>query len=88
MSRRPWFPVAIVSLVTAALVAPTMALAGEAEAKNAAKNANCAPGRVETLRNTPGPTGSIVYKVSCTGPNLRDAFVRVECRERNCNVLN
>ena len=47
-----------------------------------------AQSRVETLRNTPGPTGSIVYKVACTGPNLRDAFVRVECRERACTVLN
>ncbi len=79
---------AAVALVLALSLAAPAALAGEAEAKNAAKNANCAPGRVETLRNTPGPTGSIVYKVACTGPNLRDAFVRVECRERACTVLN
>ena len=88
MSPRSRSVAAMAALVAFALVAPNAALAGEAEAKNAAKNANCAAGRVETLRNTPGPTGGIVYKVSCTGPNLRDAFVRVECRERNCTVLN
>jgi hypothetical protein len=88
MSRRSRSFAAVALVMTLSLAAPAAVLAGEAEAKNAARNANCAPGRVETLRNTPGPTGSIVYKVACTGPNLRDAFVRVECRERACTVLN
>ena len=88
MSPRSRSYAAVVLAVALSLAAPSAVMAGEAEAKNAAKNANCAPGRVETLRNTPGSTGSIVYKVACTGPNLRDAFVRVECRERACTVLN
>ena len=88
MQRRHKLNAVIALAAAAVLLAPIAALAGEAEAKDAAKNASCTPGRVETLRNTPGPTGSVVFKVACTGPGMRDAFVRVECRQRTCTVLN
>lgn len=59
--------------------------AGQAEAKNAAKNANCTPTKVEVMKYAPGRMQQTVFKISCSED--KDAFVVVSCRARNCAVM-
>ncbi|MFV3073586.1 hypothetical protein [Niveispirillum fermenti] len=73
-------------LLLAVLVSVTMpAAAQQAEAKEAARSANCAPGKLEVLKQVTGRVGETIYKVSCTGQ--KDAFVVIQCRDRTCTVL-
>ncbi|HZH25747.1 MAG TPA: hypothetical protein VEY95_01075 [Azospirillaceae bacterium] len=75
------------SALVLAFAAGPAAAAGEPEAKEVARANNCPPGKVEVLRQLPGPTGSTLFKVNCTGGSMRDMFVRVECRGNNCTLL-
>lgn len=60
----------------------TPAHAQQAEAKEAARSANCKPGKVEALRTTAGRMGETVYKVECQGQ--KDVFVIVRCKGQLC----
>lgn len=74
--------------VAAALIVVAVAFpaqAQQAEAKDAARNANCPPGKVETLRQVTGRADETVYKIACTG--MKDRFVLVQCRGRSCTVM-
>lgn len=61
------------------------AAAQQAEARDAARSANCTPGKLEVLKQVTGRVGETIYKVSCTGQ--QDAFVVIQCRDRTCTVL-
>ena len=71
------------SLCTVMAVRP--ARAGEAEAKEVARSANCPPGKVEVLRRMPGTEAEAIYKIACTGQ--KDVFVTVRCAGRLCILL-
>lgn len=78
-------------LATAVILAPPgVALAGanvsaaQAEAKEAAKSANCTPTKVEVLKYVPGRLQQTVFKISCN--ENKDSFVVVNCRSRACAV--
>jgi hypothetical protein len=58
---------------------------GQAEAKAAAKAANCTPTKVEVLKYVPGRMEQTVFKVGCSED--KEAFVVVTCRGRNCAVM-
>lgn len=68
-----------------ALLAAGPAAAQQAEAKDAARLANCTPGKVETMKRVNGRTPEIIYKIACTGQ--KDMFVLIQCRDRICTVL-
>ena len=59
--------------------------AGQAEAKAAAKAANCTPTKVEVMKYVPGRMEQTVFKIGCSED--KDAFVLVSCRARNCAVM-
>jgi hypothetical protein len=61
------------------------ARAQQAEAKDAARNANCTPGKVETLGRKSGRVNETWYKIACVGQ--KDAFIVIHCRDRNCTVI-
>lgn len=65
------------------LAAPP-ALASQAEAREAARQANCKPGKIETLKTTTGRTGETIYKIECQGQ--KDVAVIVRCIGRLCTV--
>lgn len=73
------------------LAAPGAAMAaatvsnGQAEAKAAAKAANCTPTKVEVLKYVPGRMDQTVFKIGCS--ETKDAFIVVSCRGRNCSVM-
>ncbi len=58
---------------------------GQAEAKEAARSANCTPANVEVLAYTPGRVPQTVFKITCT--EYAESFVVIQCRERTCSVL-
>lgn len=58
---------------------------GQAEAKAAAKSANCTPTKVEVLKYVPGRMEQTVFKIGCSED--KDSFVVVSCRARNCAVM-
>lgn len=58
---------------------------GQAEAKAAAKAANCTPTKVEVMKYVPGRMEQTVFKINCSED--KDAFVLVSCRGRNCAVM-
>lgn len=75
--------------VLAVLAAPPVKAAtvssGQAEAKAAAKSANCTPTKVEVLKYVPGRMEQTVFKIGCSED--KDAFIVVSCRARNCAVM-
>lgn len=71
------------SAILLATTAP--AQAQQAEAREAARSANCAPGKIEPVKTVTGRVPETVYKVACTGQ--KDMFVLVQCRGRTCTVL-
>ncbi|ACI98667.1 hypothetical protein [Rhodospirillum centenum] len=78
-------PAVAVVVAVALAGAARPAQAQQAEAKDAARNANCPPGKVETLRQVTGRADETVYKIACTG--MKDRFVLVQCRGRSCTVM-
>lgn len=58
---------------------------GQAEAKAAAKAANCSPTKVEVLKYVPGRMDQTVFKIGCS--ETKDAFIIINCRGRNCMVM-
>lgn len=76
-------------LIALALLAslPAPALAQQAEAKAAALDANCKPGKVEVLKRVNGRLSETLYKIVCTGQKTSDGkevAVTVQCRDRIC----
>ena len=49
---------------------PYPALAGQAEAREAARMNNCTPKKIEVFQNALGSFGKTVYKVSCNLPKM------------------
>lgn len=82
-----WGVVAILSCL--AFAAPAGAAAtvssGQAEAKEAARSANCTPAKVEVLKYVPGRLQQTVFKIGCN--ENKDSFVVVTCRGRACAVM-
>lgn len=76
-------PLAVIALGLLAS-APTVARANQAEAKEAARLANCKPGKIEAVKTTTGRAGETVYKIECTGQ--KDAYVLIRCQGRLCTV--
>lgn len=85
---QPFRPPLTVCAVLAVLAAPPVPAAtvssGQAEAKAAAKAANCTPTKVEVLKYVPGRMEQTVFKIGCSED--KDSFVVVACRARNCAV--
>lgn len=71
--------------VIMAPVAAATVSSGQAEAKAAAKSANCTPTKVEVMKYVPGRMEQTVFKIGCSED--KDAFVLVTCRSRNCAVM-
>lgn len=67
------------------MLGPAMAHAGQAEAKAAAREANCPPGKVQVLSQTVGSGSQTVFKITCTG--MKNMYVLVQCREELCVAL-
>lgn len=67
------------------LLTPFPAHAQQAEAREAARNANCAPGKVEAVKRVTGRQAETIFKVACTGQ--KDVFVLVRCQDRTCTLL-
>lgn len=82
-------PIARILLSTLFAVAfsPLVAQAQQAEAKQAAQDANCKPGKVEVLKQVNGRMPETLYKILCTGQKSADGkevFIVIQCRERTC----
>lgn len=82
-------PIARILLSTLFAVAfsPLVAHAQQAEAKQAAQDANCKPGKVEVLKQVNGRMPETLYKILCTGQKSADGkevFIVIQCRERTC----
>lgn len=71
-------------VIGSTLAAPVPALANQAEAKDAAKQANCKPGKVEPVKTVTGRNNETIYKIECTGGKQKDVFVLVRCVGRLC----
>lgn len=84
MLRRLLLIVALMTLMTAPPL-PALAAGGQAEARAAALNANCAATKIEVMRQTAGQGGDTVYKVTCG--DFKEMFLLVQCRQRQCVVL-
>lgn len=82
-------PALLIAGALAALAQPCAQAAtvssGQAEAKAAAKSANCTPTKVEVLKYVPGRMEQTVFKIGCSED--KDSFVVVSCRARNCAVM-
>lgn len=76
---------AIALLMTGPTAFAATVSSGQAEAKAAAKAANCTPTKVEVLKYVPGRVQQTVFKVGCSED--KEAFVVVTCRDRNCAVM-
>jgi hypothetical protein len=72
------------ALLICVLAAPPVA-AQQSEAREAARSANCTPGKLEVLKQVSGRLGETIYKVTCTGQ--KDVFVVIQCRDRICVIL-
>lgn len=81
--------VLLTASLSAAVAAPCVRAAtvsnGQAEAKAAAKSANCTPTKVDVLKYVPGRMEQTVFKIGCS--ENKDSFVVVSCRARNCAVM-
>ncbi len=87
MKRAALLAVPILAAVTglaAGLIMPGEAAANQAEAKEAARLANCKPGKIEPIKTTTGRTGETIYKIECQGQ--KDVFVLVRCQGRLCTI--
>jgi len=76
-------------LIALTLFCPLTAQAQQAEAKQAAQDANCKPGKVEILKRVNGRIPDTLYKILCTGQKSADGkevFIVIQCRERTCMV--
>lgn len=76
----------LTALIAVALC-PLTAQAQQAEAKQAAQDANCKPGKVEVLKQVNGRIPETLYKILCTGQKSADGkevFIVIQCRERTC----
>lgn len=74
-----------VALTAAGPAAAVTVTAGQAEAREVARAANCTPTKLETVSYNPGRQGQTVFKVNCSED--KDAFVLVQCRGRTCALL-
>jgi hypothetical protein len=69
------------------------ASAGSFEAREAARNSNCTPKKIEIVRQSIGSEGRTIYRVSCTLPKTDDSkaatadALLVQCDGMLCNVL-
>ena len=90
--------------ITAALIVGTQlfafaAHAGQPEAREAARNANCPPKKIEVYQQSLGGEGHVVYRVQCTLPKtvgtadsgdaaagVPDALL-IGCDQNLCRVL-
>lgn len=82
---RPALPLFLA--VALSLAANVPAQAQQAEAKDAARDANCQPGKVEIVKQVSGRTAETIYKIVCTGQKTsdgKDKFVIIQCRDRLC----
>jgi hypothetical protein len=78
---------ALLSGLIALTLCPLTAQAQQAEAKQAAQDANCKPGKVEILKRVNGRMPETLYKILCTGQKSADGkevFIVIQCRERTC----
>ena len=85
---RPTLP--LLFAATLSLAAALPATAQQAEAKDAARNANCQPGKLDVLKQVAGRMAETVYKVTCTGQKSADGkevFVVIQCRDRICVAM-
>lgn len=81
-------PFALALALCLAFAGPAAAVtvtAGQAEAREVARSANCTPTKLEAVSYNPGRQGQTVFKVSCSED--KDAFVLVQCRGRTCALL-
>lgn len=80
---------AAILLLAVASAGPTHAAAtvsaGQAEAKEAARNVGCSPTKVEVLQHIVGRGARTVFKINCLED--KDAFVLVDCRSRICALM-
>jgi hypothetical protein len=77
----------LLSTLFAVVFSPLVAQAQQAEAKQAAQDANCKPGKVEVLKQVNGRMPETLYKILCTGQKSADGkevFIVIQCRERTC----
>lgn len=74
-----------VALTAAGPAAAASVTAGQAEARDVARSANCTPTKLEAVSYNPGRQGQTVFKVNCSED--KDAFVLVQCRGRTCTLL-
>lgn len=82
--------VILAALAVATLLPAPEATASEAAARQAAKQANCQPNKVEAVRQRLGEAGETVYRVTCA-PAVKaapkDQSVLVQCRGPQCILL-
>lgn len=64
------------------------------EAREIARNNNCAPSNIEVFKKTLGTQGSTVYKVDCTMPDVKDSggtkpdsALLITCDQSLCELL-
>jgi hypothetical protein len=85
----PYSPRALLLLsgLIALTCSPPPAQAQQAEAKQAAQDANCKPGKVEVVKQVNGRLPETLYKILCTGQKSADGkevFILIQCKERTC----
>lgn len=78
-------PLGLLLALTAADARAATVSAGQAEAKEVARQGNCTPTKLEVLRYAPGREAQTVFKVSCSED--KEVFVVVQCRGRTCVLL-
>lgn len=85
---RPALP--LLFAIALSLAGALPAAAQQAEAKEAARNANCQPGKLDVLKQVAGRMAETVYKITCTGQKAADGkevFVVIQCRDRICVAM-
>lgn len=67
-------------------------LAGLAEVRDAARQGNCPPKKIEVLRQTLGSTGETTYQVECNLPKAKEQSadtknsIIVKCQQTLCQA--
>lgn len=81
----------VIGLVVALLMSGN-ACAGLAEVRDAARQSNCPPKKIEVLRQSVGNSNETLYQVECNLPKAKDAKadqskrITVKCQLNLCQV--
>ncbi len=83
-----------VLFVIIASALPLTAQAGQAEAKELARNENCVVAGISQIDASTGSTGSVTYKAVCTLPGSlseddkkRNGSLTIRCEGAMCSVI-